>query len=184
MIGPGWLPTRPRPIGKRLRTLAYTYRRSRRPAKHTTRQPVAVNNGSEDQDDMLFDQPPSELPIATVRTRPGVPQLLADVRRWLAARWSWLRPRTVPVIVAFIGMCAVLASAHYLSKLAQEAPEPLPRPTNLAEERLATIKIDVSPPGAVVIIDGVQQLDLPSLPMLPSHAPIRIVPQLQPLQPR
>jgi hypothetical protein len=138
---------------------------------------------------MLFDQPPSELPVARIRVRPGtinaLAQLAADLRRWLTARWSWLKPRTVPVIVAFIGMCAVLASAHYLSRLAQEAPDPAPRASNLAEERLATIKIETTAPGAIVTIDGaaLDSAQLQNIQILPSHAPIRIVPQLPTLPP-
>jgi len=41
--------------------------------------------------------------------------LASDLRSWLAARWQWLRPRTVPCAVAGLGMMAVLASADYLA---------------------------------------------------------------------
>jgi hypothetical protein len=73
---------------------------------------------------MLFDQPPSELPVARLHQRGRLPSMSHALVEWLAARWQWLRPRTVPVIVAFIGMCAVMASAHYLSKLATQMPAP------------------------------------------------------------
>jgi 4-amino-4-deoxy-L-arabinose transferase-like glycosyltransferase len=73
---------------------------------------------------MLFDQPPSELPVARLHQRGRLPSISHALVAWLAARWQWLRPRTVPVIVAFIGMCAVMASAHYLSKLATQMPPP------------------------------------------------------------
>lgn len=39
----------------------------------------------------------------------------ADLRRWLVARWAWFRPRTVPCVVAGLGMLFVLKSADYLA---------------------------------------------------------------------
>jgi hypothetical protein len=77
---------------------------------------------------MIFDQPPAELPVATLRPHDAGAQLLLDVRGWLASRWRWLKPRAIPVAVAFAGMLAVLASAHYLRELAHQAPERLPAP--------------------------------------------------------
>jgi hypothetical protein len=85
---------------------------------------------------MLFDGFPAELPTAT---------LLADshearhrvigghLRHWLDDRWVWLRPRTVPMIVAFLGMIAVLGSTRYLSSYA------------CAPQR--SVVIDGDPPG-------------------------------------
>ncbi|MGE5184241.1 MAG: hypothetical protein ACM31C_19365 [Acidobacteriota bacterium] len=67
---------------------------------------------------MLFDHGPAEFPVARVMPRdPGsrVLVMLGDLQLWLAARWSWLRPRTIPVIVAVFGMMFVLMSADYLS---------------------------------------------------------------------
>jgi hypothetical protein len=77
---------------------------------------------------MIFDQPPAELPVATLRPRETGEQLLLDARRWLAARWRWLKPRWIPVAAAFAGMLAVLASAAYLRDLAHQPPERLPAP--------------------------------------------------------
>lgn len=65
---------------------------------------------------MLFDQV-RELPVATVR-RDGasnVDVFLGDLWRWFSARWRWLRPRTIPVTVAFLGMLGVLQAVSYLS---------------------------------------------------------------------
>jgi len=122
----GQLPSVPRPLGARRRTLAYTGRRSRRRtgagSGRAPRAP-AVNNAP-----MIFDQPPAELPAATLRPRDWGGQILLDARRWLAARWRWLRPRWIPVLVAFAGMLAVLASARYLGDLASQPPEQLPPP--------------------------------------------------------
>ena len=65
---------------------------------------------------MLFDQK-ADLPVATVRRAPGsaVDVVASDLRRWLAARWQWFKPRTIPVTVAFVGMLAVLQAVSYLS---------------------------------------------------------------------
>ena len=118
-MSPGWLPSRLRPLAVRRRTLPYMPLRAFQLRSRRARSPDAGHH-----EDMLFDQPPSELPVARLHQRghlPAIPQALAA---WFAARWQWLRPRTVPVIVAFIGMCAVMASAHYLSKLATTTPPP------------------------------------------------------------
>ena len=124
MIGPGSMPSRPRPIdavlgNARRRTLPYT--RRRRPRRFIWRY----------SEDMIFDQPPGELPIATVRPRASrarVKVLAGDLERWFGARWQWFRPRTVPVIAAFIGMLAVLGAGRYLSRLAQQRPDRLAAP--------------------------------------------------------
>ncbi|MDB4955397.1 MAG: hypothetical protein JWO36_2966 [Myxococcales bacterium] len=41
--------------------------------------------------------------------------LAGDLQRWLALAWDWFKPRTVPVIVAGIGMVFVLAATDYLA---------------------------------------------------------------------
>lgn len=116
MIGPGWLPGyRPRTV--RRRTLPYTRmrRRSRgRVKKQATPAPV-VNTELET---MLFDQGPAELPTAAVvprEPRARAVALVEDLKRWVAARWQWFRPRTVPCVVAGLGMLAVMVSADYLA---------------------------------------------------------------------
>ncbi|MBV8762046.1 MAG: hypothetical protein JO257_32435 [Deltaproteobacteria bacterium] len=77
----------------------------------------------EDQD-VLFDLGKSELPTATLVHRRETPRtLLGALSAWLAARWTWLTPRMVPVVVAAIGMILVLWSADYL---AHSHYEPLP----------------------------------------------------------
>lgn len=71
---------------------------------------------------MLFDRT-AELPVATVRRAPGsrVEVVASDFRRWLAARWQWFKPRTIPVAVAFVGMLGVLQALNYLSEPPAEA---------------------------------------------------------------
>ncbi|MDQ3365846.1 MAG: hypothetical protein M3680_10505 [Myxococcota bacterium] len=74
---------------------------------------------------MIFDQPPPKLPVATLVPRESRVQVLADLRAWFVARWRWFRPRTIPMIVAFIGMLAVIGSANYLRNYALQGPERL-----------------------------------------------------------
>lgn len=115
MIRIGQLPSMPRPLGARRRTMAYTGRRLHRrrgPRSARAPGPDAVNTAA-----MIFDQPPAELPVATLRPRDSAAQLALDARGWLAARWQWLRPRAIPVVVAFAGMVGVIASASYLREL-------------------------------------------------------------------
>ncbi len=105
MIGPGWLP-RYRPRG-----LAPLPRRVIRYARRAPRGPSSYGP-------MQLDKAAAEFPLATVRAREPRAQLLGLVgglQRWLAARWQWLRPRSVPCAVAGLGMMAVLASADYLA---------------------------------------------------------------------
>ncbi len=66
---------------------------------------------------MLFDQA-RELPIATVVRAPrtAMVRALGALSRWFAERWTWLRPRTVPTLVALVGMFAVLNAVNYLSR--------------------------------------------------------------------
>jgi hypothetical protein len=85
---------------------------------------------------MLFDQAPRELPVATVRSR-GRTAVIAAGQRWFASKWSWLRPRMVPVAVAFVGMIAVLASANALTLMAKKAPGPVATIPATKAEKLA-----------------------------------------------
>jgi hypothetical protein len=67
--------------------------------------------------DVIFDRR-GELPTATLVPRERgarVQALLGELRGWLAGRWSWLRPRTLPMLVATASMFAVLQSADYLA---------------------------------------------------------------------
>ena len=123
MIGPGWMPSLPRPLermrrGRQSSTSSYLRKRPRhrRPGRagRPTRDVPALEC---DTDVMLFDRSPAELPAA--RVLPNTPQarhrvIRGHVQQWFAHRWRWLRPRTVPMIVAFVGMLGVLATTKYL----------------------------------------------------------------------
>lgn len=70
---------------------------------------------------MLFDGT-ADLPTATLRPPASEARhrvIAGHFYRWLALRWSWLRPRTVPIIVAFFGMLAILGATKYLSAYAR-----------------------------------------------------------------
>jgi hypothetical protein len=105
---------------------------------------------------MIFDQPPAELPVATVRSRDPGSRLLLDVRRWIVSRWRWLRPRAIPVTVAFAGMLGVLAWASYLRELAHRAPERLPAmvlttSTSHAADAIGHVRVVVIPGGGTAV---------------------------------
>ena len=114
MIGPGWLPGY-KGRAPRRHTLAYTRmrRRARTRAKSPAPSPRVANT-----EIVLFDHGPVEFPTATAmprEPRARVVALVASLERWIAARWAWFRPRSVPCAVACLGMIAVMASAHYLA---------------------------------------------------------------------
>jgi hypothetical protein len=106
---------------------------------------------------MIFDQPPAELPVATLRPQETGARLLLDARSWLASKWRWLRPRSIPVAVAFVGMLAVLTSASYLRELATQPPEQLPSQmltTWRANGPIAKLRVDSVAPAAVPHADA------------------------------
>jgi hypothetical protein len=112
MIGPGWMPSRPRPRTKRQHPYAFSYRKARRPR-------VAKARRIDHDPTVLFDVEPSELPVATiVPKRTKLASVVVALEGWLAGRLSWLRPRVIPVAVAFIGMVLVLASMKHLARIA------------------------------------------------------------------
>jgi len=66
---------------------------------------------------MVFDGPAAELPVA--RLMPNAPYarrraIAADLDRWLAARWDWVRARTVPLLAAFLGLLVTLGAVKYV----------------------------------------------------------------------
>ena len=121
MIRVGWLlPSQSRP-SRRRRTLPYTKRRRVRVI--SSRPKAAAPTNLVNDEDMLFDQPPAKLPVATMVPKDRSTQFAADLRAWFAARWQWFRPRTIPMIVAFVGMLAVMGAATYLRNFARRTPD-------------------------------------------------------------
>jgi len=93
--------------------------------------------------------------VARLHQRGRLPSISHALVEWLSARWQWLRPRTVPVVVAFIGMCAVMASAHYLSKLATEMPPPERMHIQVVPDvaQAGTVTTTPPPPSHYLLID-------------------------------
>jgi len=121
MIRVGWLlPSQSRP-SRRRRTLPYTGRRRSRVISSPRK--AAESREIVNDETMIFDQPPAELPVATMVPKDRGTQLAADLRAWFAARWHWFKPRTIPMIVAFVGMLAVIGAATYLRNYARRAPD-------------------------------------------------------------
>ncbi len=100
---------------------------------------------------MIFDQPPAELPVATLRPRDSGVRLLLDARRWLVSKGRWLRPRAIPVTAAFLGMLAGFAWLSYRYEVAHHwEHEQLPAPvvtTTRGEDPLVRIRIESHPAG-------------------------------------
>jgi hypothetical protein len=56
-----------------------------------------------------------EFPKAILLPREPVERARYELRRGASESWLWVKPRIVPILVAFAGMLFVLASAEYLS---------------------------------------------------------------------
>ena len=108
------------PRGRKRPTLGYT-----RPRRRPSRRKEAQQNADVNTEIVAFDHGPAEFPVATVRPREARSRAVAafaDLQRWMIARWNWFKPRTVPCIVAALGMIAVLASADYLAHHIDQNP--------------------------------------------------------------
>jgi hypothetical protein len=95
------------------RTPTYTRRRRVRPRKHVERA-----TAPRDTEAVMFDHHTYELPRATIRSEAGVAGYVGQLRGWFATRWTWLRPRMLPVVVALVGAVGLLESGRYLSDMA------------------------------------------------------------------
>jgi hypothetical protein len=123
VIGPGWLPSRPINRWKK-RTLAYVRVRRRR-AKPRPPRTDRAPGGSNDDQTVIFQTGPAELPTATLLPHDPTAHahaLVGELARWFLAKWAWLRPRTVPVMFAALGLLAVLESADYLRHVKAAPP--------------------------------------------------------------
>lgn len=150
-------------VGRRRTTLAYTRLRARRSkrAARSARAPHAPAVNTNDTA-MIFDQPPAELPVATLRPRERKARLWLAVRGWLAPPWRWFRPRAIPVAVAFAGLLGLYAVANHFSELTQRWPDPpdaraasaAPPQRASAKARVAQVKVATGPAGASVLVGG------------------------------
>lgn len=69
---------------------------------------------------MLFDGPRTTLPTATLLASGAQTRRRMDFARWLSLRWDWVRPRTVPLIAAFLGLLLTLGAVKYTALLAYD----------------------------------------------------------------
>lgn len=125
MIGPGWMPSRPRPLKTQVRRLvSYTpFRRVRTRAAQDAGAAVTPD----DVQRGWFADRKAKLPVATLMPRrtDGRPAVITGaVHRWVAHRWMWVKPRVIPLVVAFMGLIGVLNARHYLLQLAR-GPAPI-----------------------------------------------------------
>ncbi len=60
---------------------------------------------------MLFDRK-AELPVATLHQRASI---ATAVTSWIAKRWQWFKPRSIPIAVAFAGRLGTVAAVECLS---------------------------------------------------------------------
>jgi len=154
MIGPGWMPSRPRPLARVRRVFTYYppyyARRRRRRARPEPwpSAPAAFDCGG--------DGSPAGLPTATLRATAHQSRhrlLLGDFQRWLVGRWAWLRPRSIPLLVACAALPGMIALADAIKHPSRQGPDDL---------RLH-VRIDVSgTPGHVAVSDGPAALQNPA----------------------
>ena len=109
---------------------------------------------------MIFDQPPAELPVATIRPRAPRARFLAELRNGLARKWRWCKPRSLPALAGVCGMLAVLGSAAYLRGLATQEPERVKAVTYIPiASRSCAVPVLAATPLATI-----PPLELPSPP--------------------
>ena len=113
----------PRYVPRFRKKLPFTYMRR----KQRRRQKQAMPRERVQGETMAFDLGPTEFPVATMRprdARSGAVAAVAAFQRWLVARWQWFKPRTLPCVVAALGLVAMVAAGDYLAHhLDQPAPE-------------------------------------------------------------
>jgi hypothetical protein len=132
VIGPGWMPTRPRPLPRPRGPLYWLARPRRRraqaPAPARDASGASGSSESSHRDDaadachtwrMLF-EPRTKLPTATLLASSSLTRRRTELDRWLSLRWDWVRPRAVPLLAAFIGLLLTLAAVKYTSLLSYD----------------------------------------------------------------
>ncbi len=108
---------------------------------------------------MLFDRPVS-LPTATVHSSSHLTTFANHLRGTRDRSWRWMQPRLVPLMVALVGMLAVLGSAEYLTHLARHTP--------VAEVQPVTIE------QPAILVDGKSSSALGRM-QLPTAQPVRVI---------
>lgn len=138
MIGPGWMPSRPRPVAHR-KLVLWRRRRIRRMPGDCSSAPVGHDGGA-----------PAPLPTATLRAMPSQAWhrvAAGDLLRWLSDRWLWFRPRSVPIAVALVAALAISDAIKRLTLYARgddivrvDAVRPLPRHAALDDHAVMRVR--------------------------------------------
>ncbi|HET9622253.1 MAG TPA: hypothetical protein VFP84_12860 [Kofleriaceae bacterium] len=119
------MPSRPRPLKQPLRRLvpyAPLPRRRTRAAGTGVHDAAQPANPDLEAPRGVFAERRAALPVALLLPRRGEgrPAVLTGAfQRWLAARWMWVKPRFIPLLVATMGLLGVLNARSYLIKLAR-----------------------------------------------------------------
>lgn len=135
MSGPGWMPSRPRPLGFAKRRLVGYFPRARKPRGATGEAPEPAFS-----DHGVLNRR-GRLPVA----RLVVPGRSGDkLQGWLLQRWMWARPRLIPLVFAFLGCVGMLNARRYLLELAR-GPAMVCEPADAANVVRATRQMFVAP---------------------------------------
>jgi len=139
VIGPGWLPSLPRPLARPRRgVLGYTSwrtRRRRRRSRSDRWPPIAHDLAVLDP---AGDGLAASLPMATLRATASHARhrmLVGDLQRWLIARWAWLRPRCIPILVACAAVPTMLALVDMVK---------FPAGRERRADRMLRVRVDVT----------------------------------------
>jgi hypothetical protein len=121
VIGPGSLPRGLWRPGRK-RTLSYTRVRRR---SHARVPKLPAGAAATPDNEIVFDRGPHEFPSARLVPRDSRGRAAAVVGGlvgWLSARWSWLRPRSLPAIAAIVATVGASVFADFLSRHRQPPP--------------------------------------------------------------
>lgn len=111
MITPGWMPSY-RARGPRK---VMSYVRVRKRAKKPR---VLAGPTREEIAQLALAAGSVPLPAARVRVRGLSPAIMAaSLGAWLGAQARWLRPRALPGVIAFAGLCGIMSAMSYLVKV-------------------------------------------------------------------
>jgi hypothetical protein len=104
--------------------------------------------------------PQAQLPTATLAGRGA----RYEFGSWVRDKLAWVKPRTIPLVVAFVGLIAGLAAVQHLS-----SPEGWSTAViQLDQAPRSSIEVRVGPPGATVHVDSTARarpLDLQLTPV-------------------
>ncbi len=151
MITPGWMPSYRARGPRKVMSYVRVRKRAKKPRglAGPTREEIAqlaLASGS------------VPLPAARVRVRGLSPAgVAASFVGWLGAQARWLRPRALPGVIAFAGLCGIMSAMSYLAKVpaatvAATVPARPPAPVgyNLTKADMSWQRVVLGTPAAAV----------------------------------